>query len=257
MRVRLALAVLALIAAGPQEPLQKFIDEMEKLYAGGADPKALADAIDRHCKGQPPEVKARLEWNKALFLSRARILAAFIETMKGRIGSRVDVGEPPHQQSGKLLEVKDDRLVLEVRGGRMETLYLSLPLSYQNRTSRTSPTPTEDDCIAAGSTGNIAAAVEPLVKIENEEVRTRAADAIAGLALQRLDGWVQSKRFDKAFADLTAPWMKQEALLEASDGRLKTYSTETYPTLLLFQAEDLRKRDKKGARKLLDQALAL
>lgn len=248
---------LVFVAALPlaQESTEKFVQELERLYASGATLRELIQAIDKYGESKSAAVRARLGWPRALYSARDALQQEYSENLKSKIGQTVDVGDKP-VRNGKLLEVSSDRLVLEQSGNKTEVLFSSLSLPYLHKSARPAGSASFEECVARASSGNLAQAVDSFLKMPDGLPKTQAADAIAGLVLQRVDAAVEGKRFDKAFADLTAPWMKPE-FLEASEGALKTCSQVTYPTLLFATATDLGKRDKKGARKLLEQAAKL
>lgn len=254
--IRAWLFALSWIAGFPvQDSLAKFTQELEKLYATGADPKDLGEAIDRYCEGKPGGVRARLAWNRELIEVRDRIRGEFVVAMKPKLGQAVEIGDKP-RQSGKLKDLLGDRLVLEVPGGQFEITYGSLGLSYLLRIARPSGGVSEEECVNRGAAGNLPGALETLLKIKDAPSQARAAGAMTGLVLQSLDAALLERKFDKVAADLTGVWLKQPLVASAADGALREFADRTFPSVLLVHAEEQGKKDKKAARKLLDQANA-
>ncbi|HKS15746.1 MAG TPA: hypothetical protein VJU16_00380, partial [Planctomycetota bacterium] len=119
-------AVTALIAAlvllqAPVE-LAPFLAQLEKDRTSGTAPAELLARLEEWAKGKPPDVQARLAWNRQYLASTQVLNTHRAEWLKRNLGKSLSFGGV----TGTVKDVKPDRALFDVAGKETEILFASL-----------------------------------------------------------------------------------------------------------------------------------
>ncbi len=241
-----------------QDDLGTFLADLEKRRAGGADAKALVESIDAFADGKPDGVRVRLAWNRAHVAGIAAIEERFMEGLQKRVGKPVEFGGKRDRIAGTLLEIKKDRVTMEMDGGRVDIMLAQITpeMRLQDLKKRKVIGEAGVEEAAFRGASDLAAGLAVAEKIEDATARSVALDAFAGLALQGVDRDLAAKKHEKVGADLAA-WAKKPALMDAAKGALRAFAQEAFPPMLVQASDEALAKDRKRARALLDLAASL
>ena len=248
----MTLAILLAFAL-PQAPdtLPAFLAQLEKDRTSGTAPAELLARLEAWVKGKPPDLQARLAWNRAYLASTQVLNAHRAEWLKRNLGKSLSFGGV----TGVVRDVKPDRALFDVAGKETEILFASLsPDSGLAEVLRDGllAAKSPEEAILQFAAGRPDVALALARKLEPAATRDRALAALVGHELQAADRSMEAGKIRALADELAAGWTKHADLMDAGQGALRQFVEAELLENLFGEADKIAARDRKAARKLID-----
>jgi hypothetical protein len=245
-----ALLVVALLQA-PQD-LNGFLAEIEKDRAQGVATAELLKRVETWAKSKPPEIQARIAWNRELLKATIWINGLRKEWLGRRVGQSVTLGKT----SGVMKEVRAESVVLESGEVAFHALGPEDGLA-EIKAEKLVSAPTVEEAILLFAAGKTDAALAIARAFPSVLDRSRDLRAFIGWAIQAADRLIAEGKPVRAAEFLAAGWTKHQDLVEAADGALNEYVHAVLLARVYDEADKVIKKDRKEARRILDLVTAL
>jgi hypothetical protein len=243
----IALFVVAFLQA-PQD-LNGFLAQLEKDRVEGVAIAELLKRVETWAKSKPPEIQARLAWNRELLKATIWINALRKEWLGRRVGQSVTLGKT----TGVVKEVKAESVVLESGEVAFHALGPEDGLA-EIKAEKLVPAPTVEEAVLLFAAGKTDAALAIARAFSSVLDRSRDLRAFVGWTIQAADRFLAEGNLPRVIEFLAA-WTKHEDLMETADGILRVFVHDV--VLARLSAEVEKAADRKEARRLIDLIPAL
>jgi len=248
--------LLALILLQAPDDLGKFLADLERERGRGVAPAELLKKVELWAQGRPADALDRLAWNRVLLEATVRVDTLFLEGLQGRVGKPVALG----RHTGTLRELKKDRLVLEVPGGKVEIEFSAIAPDVRIddlKREKLLPDKSLEEAVFRFAVNRVPASMTFARALPEESDRLRALAAFAGWALQEGDRLLATGGPVRAAEEFAAVWAKHADLVEAGGGAIRKFLETVIGPKLVVEADAVLAKDRKGARRILELAAGL